>query len=173
MTDAELAETLVHAAFTITEGEWAGVCRACKDMLGGVDLTEDYDAKAQFFLAVLASGEGQWPPAAVRTMVRDCVRKMDPQLGRELHGELAIYERIVDDWTSVKSVSTLPVPPLEFELEALGIAFIDSTCLIYEPKIRAFGTYNIATIMMLGATIARAGAEVRRLWRDAGSTSVS
>lgn len=161
MSDSEDAGRLVQSAFVFVDREWQSLSEALRPIIG-VDLSDDHHARIEYFLAVLAAAEGQAARSGLRVMVHDRVRRSDPNVGADLYRSLRAYERAWENWRDPPSA--LPLPPLEFPQEALGIAFIDGADLMAKmssPAVR--GTYNLATVGVLGSLILQAAIEVRKM----------
>lgn len=162
MTYADQAGKLVEIAFILTDRQWTGLCSSWKELLFGLDLGDDPNARVEFFLAVLAAAEGQDPPSALRVMIHDVVRRLDNQTGPDLYRSLRRYEAAMDNWRDVSA--RLPLPPLEFPQESLGIAFVDGADLLRKPEMTVHGTYNLVVIGVIGSVILKGAIEVRRMW---------
>jgi hypothetical protein len=161
MSDTEAAGRLVQSAFVFVDREWPSLSESLRPIIG-VDLSNDHHARIEYFLAVLAAAEGQAVRSGLRVMVHETLRRSDPNLGAELYRSLRAYERAWENWR--KPPSALPLPPLEFPQEALGIAFIDGADLMAKmPSPAVLGTYNLATVGVLGTLILQAALEVRKM----------
>lgn len=160
MSDSDDARSFVQAAFLITDREWPGLCDSWKQVVG-LDLSDDPNARMEYFLAVLAAAQGQNPRSGLRTMIHDAVRRLDPDLGVSLYRSLRRYEHAWENWRTFPA--RLPLPPLEFPQEALGIAFLDGADLSSRAETTVEGTYHLAVVQVVGTLILVAAVEVRRM----------
>jgi hypothetical protein len=161
MSDTEVAGRLVQGAFVFVDREWPSLSESLRPIVG-VDLSADHHARIEYFLAVLAAAEGQAVRSGLRVMVRETLRRSDPHRGAELYRSLRAYERAWENWR--EPPSALPLPPLESPQEALGMAFIDGADLMAKmPSPTVLGTYNLATVGVLGTLILQAALEVRKM----------
>ncbi len=159
----------------VTNSNWAFICQKWSSLLH-VDLTGNIEAKLEFSMAVIGLGLSNIKQtckkyevlndkyASQLEKVRQSLKRIAGSLGDEPWIKAKKYHDAYEDCPNFES--RFPKPPLNDQLEAIGIMLLDSFSIVDVIKLEGKTYYQPLTIMMLGGSVAAVYAECRQIFQN-------